>query len=381
MTKPVNTESTNTQAISAESRNIEQQQLKVIREKIDELDIQIQTLINERARCAQQIATIKIQGGENGNFYRAEREAQILRNIESRNTGPLSNKDVARLFREIMSACLALERPLKIAFLGPAGTYNHVATIKHFGGSIDEAPVRNIEEIFRTVESDQAHFGVVPIENSTEGVIAHTLDLLTHSSLLICGEVELRIQHNFISNEKNMHDIKKVFSHQQSLAQCRRWLDVNCPGITQYAVSSNAEAVRLIKSEPGTAAIAGRLAAEIYQLPILAANIEDEPENTTRFIVIGKNAVAPSGKDRTSLLVTASNKPGALQRLLKPLADRSISMSKIESRPSRRGVWEYVFFIDIDGHQDDILVAEALKAIELESSMIRILGSYPRAVL
>ena len=361
--------------------NEEQQQLKVIREKIDQLDSQIQALINERARCAQQVAAIKVQSGETGNFYRAEREAQILRNIESRNTGPLANKEMARLFREIMSACLALERPLKVAFLGPAGTYNHVATLKHFGGSIEEAPVRNIEEIFRTVESGQAQFGVVPIENSTEGVIAHTLDLLTHSSLLICGEVELRIQHNLISNEKNLRDIKKLFSHQQSLAQCRRWLELNLPGVEQYAVSSNAEAVRLSKSEPGTAAIAGRMAAEIYQLPILAANIEDEPENTTRFIVIGKSAVAPSGKDRTSLLIATNNKPGALHGLLKPLADRGIGMSKIESRPSRRGVWEYVFFIDIEGHQEDKQVAEALKAIEHETAMVRILGSYPRAVL
>jgi chorismate mutase / prephenate dehydratase len=381
MTKPAKPNTKNAEPMTTEPVSNEKQQLKAIREKIDALDIQIQALVNERASCAQQVAKIKIQGGENGNFYRADREAQILRGIESRNTGPLGNKEMARLFREIMSACLALESPLKVAYLGPEGTYNHVATMKHFGGSIDGVPVRNIEEIFRTVESDQAHFGVVPIENSTEGVIAHTLDLLTHSSLLICGEVELRIQHNLISNEKNIRDIKKVFSHQQSLAQCRRWLDVNCPGVTQYAVSSNAEAVRLSKAEPGTAAIAGRMAAEIYQTPILAANIEDEPENTTRFIVIGKNAVAPSGKDRTSLLVTATNKAGALQRLLKPLADRNIGMSKIESRPSRRGVWEYVFFIDIDGHQDDKQVAEALKAIELETSMIRILGSYPRAVL
>ena len=371
MTKPLN----------PEAMNAEQLQLKAIREKIDALDVQLQALINERASCAQQVATIKVQAGGNGNFYRPEREAQILRTIEARNTGPLANIEMARLFREIMSACLALERPLKVVFLGPAGTYNHAATLKHFGGSIDEVAVRNIEGIFRTVESDQAQFGVAPIENSTEGVIAHTLDLLTHSSLLICGEVELRIQHNLITNEKNLCDVKKLFSHQQSLAQCRRWLEVNLPGVAQYAVSSNAEAVCLSKTEAGTAAIAGRMASEIYQTPILAANIEDEPENTTRFIVIGKNAVAASGKDRTSLLVATGNKAGALQRMLKPLADRGIGMSKIESRPSRRGVWEYVFFIDIEGHQDDKLVAEALKAIELESAMLRILGSYPRAVL
>lgn len=359
----------------------EEKKLQNIREEIDQLDQQIQDLINQRASCAQKVAEIKIQAGESEHFYRPEREAQILRTIESRNKGPLSGKEMARLFREIMSACLALERPLKIAFLGPAGTYNHVATVKHFGNSIEQLPVNNIEDIFRVVEAGQAHFGVVPIENSTEGVITHTLDLLINSSLLICGEVDLRIQHNLISNEKSLDKVKKVFSHQQSLAQCRRWLDKNLPGVEHYAVRSNAEAVRLCKAENGTAAIAGKMASEIYQVPILKAEIEDEPDNTTRFIVIGKNAVPASGKDRTSLLVTTSNKAGALHELLKPLAARNISMSKIESRPSRRGVWEYVFFIDIEGHKDDPVVAEALKEIEHESAMIRILGSYPKAVL
>jgi chorismate mutase/prephenate dehydratase len=359
----------------------EQDKLKTIRTRIDDLDKQIQTLINERARCAQQVAEIKIQTGETDNFYRPDREAQVLRNIEARNTGPLANKEMARLFREIMSACLALEKPLKVAFLGPDGTYNHAASLKHFGGSIDALPVKNIEEIFRAVTSGEAQFGVAPIENSTEGVITHTLDLLTNSSLLICGEVELRIQHNLISAEKNLRDVKKVFSHQQSLAQCRRWLDTHLPGVEQFAVRSNAEAVRMSKAELGTAAIAGKMAAEIYEMPILVANIEDEPDNTTRFIVIGKNAVPPTGKDRTSLLVATSNKPGALHRMLVPLAQRGISLSKIESRPSRRGVWEYVFFVDVEGHKDDKAVADALAEIEHETAMVRILGSYPRAVL
>ncbi|TNF35092.1 MAG: prephenate dehydratase [Gammaproteobacteria bacterium] len=359
----------------------EQDKLKAIREKIDDLDLQIQTLINERAKCAQQVAEVKQQAGEHEHFYRPEREAQVLRSIQARNKGPLGNREMARLFREIMSACLALERPLKVAFLGPAGTYNHVATLKHFGSFIEEAPVTNIEDIFRVVESGEAQFGVAPIENSTEGVITHTLDLLTNSSLFICGEVELRIQHNLISSETSLKSIKKVFSHQQSLAQCRRWLDKNLPGVELYAVRSNSEAVRMCKDEPGAAAIAGRMASEIYQVPILKSEIEDEPDNTTRFIVIGKNSVPPSGKDRTSLIVATHNKAGALHQLLKPLASRGISMSKIESRPSRRGVWEYVFFIDIEGHKDDPVVAEALHEVEHETAMLRILGSYPKAVL
>lgn len=359
----------------------EKKQLQTIRERIDELDEQIQALINERASCAQQVADIKIKSGETDHFYRPEREAQVLRNIEARNKGPLEAEKMARLFREIMSACLALERPLKIAFLGPAGTYNHVATIKHFGQFIEPEAVNNIEDIFRTVESAQAHFGVVPIENSTEGVITHTLDLLINSSLQICGEVDLRIQHNLISNQKQLAEIKKVFSHQQSLAQCRRWLESHLPGVEQYAVRSNAEAVRLAKNEPNSAAIAGTMASDIYEVPVLVSEIEDEPDNTTRFIVIGREAVPASGQDRTSLLITTNNKPGSLFKLLQPLANRGIGMSKIESRPSRRGVWEYVFFIDIEGHTDDQNVAQALTEIEHDTAMVRILGSYPRAVL
>ncbi|MDH5471254.1 MAG: prephenate dehydratase [Gammaproteobacteria bacterium] len=355
--------------------------LKNIRDKIDQLDLQIQLLINERAKCAQEVAEIKLQSGEVEHFYRPEREAQVLRAIKARNEGPLGDKQMAHLFREIMSSCLALEKPLKIAYLGPAGTYNHVAAIKHFGSSIEQQPVNNIEEIFRVVESGLAQFGVVPIENSTEGVITHTLDLLINSSLLISGEVDLRIQHNLITNETRLKDIKKIFSHQQTLAQCRRWLDKNLPGVEQYAVRSNAEAVRLSKAEKNTAAIAGKLASEIYEVPIFKSEIEDEPDNTTRFIVIGRNGVPPSGEDRTSLLVATNNKPGALYELLKPLASRKIGMSKIESRPSHRGVWEYVFFIDIEGHKDEKNIAEALVEIEHESAMVRILGSYPRAVL
>lgn len=359
----------------------EQEQLRAIRDQIDGIDQKIQDLINERAACAQKVAGIKMASGTADTFYRPEREAQVLRAIEARNTGPLDGKEIARLFREIMSACLALERPLKVAFLGPAGTYNHVATIKHFGSSIEQNPVDNIESIFRSVETGQSHFGVVPIENSTEGVITHTLDLLINSSLLISGEVDLRIHHNLISHETDLKQIKTVYSHQQSLAQCRLWLEANLPGVDQYAVKSNSEAVRLCKDQKGCAAIAGKLASEIYQVPMLFEDIEDETDNTTRFIVIGKQPVPASGKDRTSLLLATSNKPGALHRLLKPLADRNIGMSKIESRPSRRGMWEYLFFVDIDGHKDDQLISEALAEMEHETAMLRILGSYPRAVL
>lgn len=359
----------------------EQNKLLGIRDRIDAIDKQIQALINQRAQCAQEVAEIKIKAGETEHFYRAEREAQVLTEIKKRNQGPLGDNAMAHLFREIMSACLALEKPIKVAFLGPAGTYNHAASSKHFGASIDQYPVNNIEEIFRAVETSESHFGVAPIENSTEGVIAHTLDLIINSSLLICGEVDLRIQHNLISSETELANITKVYSHQQSLAQCRRWLDANLPDAEHYAVRSNAEAVRIAKNEKGAAAIAGIMASELYEVPVLCSEIEDEPNNTTRFIVIGKNEVPPSGNDRTSLLVTTTNKAGALHQLLKPLAERGIGMSKIESRPSRKGVWEYVFFIDIEGHKDDPALSAALAEIEHESAMVRILGSYPKAVL
>ncbi len=359
----------------------EQNKLLDIRNRIDAIDKQIQVLINQRAECAQEVAEIKIKAGETEHFYRPEREAQVLTEIKKRNQGPLGEDAMAHLFREIMSACLALEKPIKVAFLGPAGTYNHAASSKHFGASIDQCPVDNIEEIFRAVETSESHFGVAPIENSTEGVISHTLDLLINSSLQICGEVDLRIQHNLITSETDLKTITKVYSHQQSLAQCRRWLDANLADAEQYAVRSNAEAVRMSKNEKGAAAIAGSMAADLYEVPILCAEIEDEPNNTTRFIVIGKDEVPPSGNDRTSLLVTATNKAGALHHLLKPLAERNIGMSKIESRPSRKGVWEYVFFIDIEGHKEDAPLSEALAEIEHDSAMVRILGSYPKAVL
>jgi len=358
----------------------EQNKLSGIRDKIDAIDIEIQSLINQRAACAQQVAEIKIKSGETEHFYRAEREAQVLIKIKQRNQGPLSDDAMARLFREIMSSCLALEKPIKVAFLGPAGTYTHMAASKHFGASIKQHPVDNIEDVFRSVETGFSHFGVVPIENSTEGVISHTLDLLINSSLKINGEVDLRIQHNLISTDQ-LENITKVYSHQQSLAQCRQWLDAHLPSAELYAVRSNAEAVRLAKEQKSAAAIAGAMAAELYDMPIVCEEIEDEPNNTTRFIVIGKENVPVSGNDRTSLIVSSHNKAGALHHLLKPLAIRDISMSKIESRPSRQGVWEYVFFIDVEGHQDDDKLAAALREIEHESLMVRVLGSYPKTVL
>lgn len=355
-------------------------QLRVLRERIDRLDEKLQALISERAACAQKIAKSKQQSGED-IFYRPEREVDVLRRVIERNRGPLANEEMARLFREIMSACLALEMPMKIAFLGPEGTFTQTAALKHFGHSVSTLPLGGIDEVFREVESGAAHFGVVPIENSSEGIVNHTLDLFMNSPLRICGEVELRIHHHLLGRGKSLHDIKRVLAHQQSLAQCREWLDANLPAVERVAVASNAEAARLARPDPACAAIAGSAAAEIYDLQVLAANIEDEPDNTTRFLIIGHLDPPPSGDDKTSLLVSGPNRTGSLMSLLEPLAKNRINMTRIESRPSRRGLWEYVFFVDIDGHAQDKRVRKALAELEKEAAFLKRLGSYPKAVL
>lgn len=354
--------------------------LKAIRDRIDGLDEQIQALINARAQCAQEVAELK-NGVPAANFYRPEREAEVLRKVIARNPGPLSGEEMARLFREIMSACLALEQPMRIAYLGPEGTFTQAAALKHFGHSVATVAHAAIDEVFRDVEAGACHYGVVPVENSTEGVITHTLDMFLNSPLKIVGEVQLRIHHNLLSKGDALAAVRRVYAHQQALAQCREWLDEHLAGVERIAMSSNAEAARHVAGETDAAAIASREAADIYQLRVLAGNIEDEPDNTTRFLVIGRETVAPSGRDKTSLLISAPNRPGALYDLLAPLAAHGISMTRIESRPSRRGMWEYVFFADIEGHGTDPKVAKALEALADKAAMLKVLGSYPRAIL
>ena len=355
--------------------------LQTLRERIDALDRQIQTLITQRARCAQRIGAIKQAAGATGNLYRPEREAQVLRRVIEANQGPLSNEEMARLFREIMSACLALEEPLRIAFLGPEGTFTQAAALKHFGKSIRSIPLRAIDEVFREVEAGSADYGVVPVENSTEGVVNHTLDMFLQSPLRICGEVQMRINHHLITRALDLPAVRRIYSHRQSLAQCREWLDVNLPQIEQIEVSSNGEAALRVRDQEDAAAIAGQSAADIYELPILVHNIEDEPNNTTRFLIIGTQPIAPSGDDKTALLVASLNRPGALFKLLEPLARHNVSMNRIESRPSRRGMWDYVFFIDLDGHAQDEPVAGMLTELREQASLFRVLGSYPKGVL
>jgi len=356
--------------------------LLAIRNQIDETDSQIQQLLNKRTAMAEEVARIKIANGEQVNdFYRPEREAMVLRQVMERNTGPLSDVEMARLFREIMSACLAAEKPLQVAYLGPEGSFTQAAVLKQFGGSVELQANSTIPDVFHAVETGQANYGVVPVENSTEGMVSHTLDRFINTPLKINGEVSLRVHHNLLSNTKSLNDIKVVYAHPQALAQCRHWLKEQLPNCELLPMNSNSEAAKKVSLEANSAAIASDRAAEIYDLSIIANNIEDETNNTTRFLVIGSQDVGPSGHDKTALLVSTKNKPGALQVLLKPLSDSGISMTRIESRPSRTGMWEYVFFIDIEGHSKDKSVADALELLEQESSMCRVLGSYPKAVL
>ena len=357
--------------------------LEQARVRIDAIDEKIHQLINDRARLAQLVGISKTRDGRTVDFYRPEREAQVLRMARARNAGPLRDEEILRLFREIMSACLAQQEPLKVAFLGPEGTFTQTAVFTHFGHSVRALPLASIDEVFHEVEAASADFGVVPIENSTEGTVNHTLDRLLGSPLKICGEVELRIHHHLMGAMSSLGRIQRICSHPQSLAQCRIWLEEHLANVELVAVSSNAEGARRARDESGTAAIAGETAAEVYGLKMLAAQIEDRSDNTTRFFVLGRKLFAPSGEDRTTLLVSVghTDAPGALFRLLEPLAEHRISMTRIESRPSHRRKWDYVFFIDFEGHADDPHVAKALQALKKRSSLFRVLGSYPRAVL
>ena len=349
--------------------------LRVHRDAIDVLDREILARLNERAMHAKAIGTLKV--GTGAAVYRPDREAQVLARLCEHNGGPLSDVAIIGVFRQVMSACLALEQKLRIAYLGPAGTFSHAAVGKHFGQFVDALPCATIDEIFRAGESGQADYVVVPVENSTEGAVGRTLDLMYTTDLVVCGEIKLRVQQNLLSNAAALDRIVSVYSHAQSLAQCAQWLARHLPGAARIPVSSNAEAARLAAQEEGAAAIAGEMAASIYGLAVLAAHIEDEPNNTTRFWVLGRQAVPPSGGDETSLVMSAANRPGAMHALLEPFAKHGVSMSRIESRPARTGLWEYLFFVDVVGHREDPRVAAALAELAGKAPFLKLLGSYP----
>lgn len=352
-------------------------ELNKFRAQIDSIDDELLKLFNQRAKLAQQIGHAK-----NGSaVLRPEREAQVLKRMVDANTGPLSAQSVSTLFTEIMSHCRALEEPLSVAFLGPQGTFTEAAAFKRFGHAHTGVACASIDEVFRKVESGEANYGVVPVENSTEGAVGRTLDLLMQSPLRMCGEVLLAVHQCLLSQDADLSKIKRVYSHPQSLGQCQDWLNTHLPHAERVSVASNAEAASLAAKEKHSAAIAGRQAAERFNIAVQAANIEDDPRNTTRFLVIGNQDVAASGNDKTSMVIAAPNRPGAVHDLLVPFAKHGVSMSKLESRPAKSGLWEYVFFVDIEGHQTDSKVAAALKELKIVAAFVKILGSYPVAMI
>jgi chorismate mutase/prephenate dehydratase len=355
-----------------------QDPLAALRQEIDALDRTLIENLSARAALARRVGQLKV-----GQMYRPEREAQVLRRIMAQNRGPLSDETMARLFREIMSACLAVERPITVAYLGPPGTFSEKAAVRHFGMEAATLPCPTIDEVYRGVESGAADFGVVPVENSTEGAVGRSLDLMPGTSLKVCGEVLVRIHQNLMAANSAIAfgDIARVYSHGQSLAQCHEWLNLNLPKAERIQVSSNAEAARRASDDATGAAVAGDSAAAHYKLNILATNIEDEPNNTTRFLVLGDYAPQPSGRDKTSLVLSARNVAGAVYRMLTPFAERGVSMSKFESRPSKAAIWEYLFFVDIEGHRDDANVASALEEVRNIAGYVKVLGSYPAAVV
>ncbi|MCG7755786.1 MAG: prephenate dehydratase [Nitrosomonas sp.] len=354
------------------------EELKQLRDQIDAIDNELLQLVSKRAGLAQQVGKIK----KSGIVYRPEREAQILARVQEQNPGPVSNEHIKHLFTEIMSLCRALEKPMSVAYLGPNGTFSEEAALKRFGSAISEVACDSIDDVFRTVESEAAHYGVVPVENSSEGAVGRTMDLLLQTPLTICGEIQLPVHQFLMAQQTDLARISKIYSHPQSLAQCHHWLKTNVPHLSHSALihaASNADAARQAAADNQAAAIASQRAAELFGLSICAENIEDDPKNTTRFLVIGKQIVAPSGKDKTSLIVSTNNRSGAIYTLLEPLAQYGVSMSRLESRPSRTGLWQYVFFIDLEGHQQDDNVAAAMAELRHKAAFLKILGSYPAA--
>jgi chorismate mutase/prephenate dehydratase len=356
-------------------------ELSEVRARIDGIDRTIQQLIAERAQWAQQVGKAKGPLKAAIDYYRPEREAQVLRMVVDRNDGPLNDEVLVRLFREIMSACLAQQEPLKVGFLGPEGTFSQQAVHKHFGHSAHGLPLSSIEEVFQEVEAGNADFGVVPVENSTQGTIQSTLDMFLTSSLKICGEVELRVHQHLLSRSGRIEDIERIYSHPQSFAQAKAWLRQYLPKIEKIPVASNAEAARRARNADDAAAIAGAAAANVYGLKIVAGPIEDRPDNTTRFLVLGRELFPPSGHDRTSLLIFIKDQPGALYNVLSPFAKHGLSMNRIESRPGHTGRWQYAFFVDIGGHVHDAAMKAAIEELEDYAQDLKILGSYPVAVL
>jgi len=349
--------------------------LTPLRQQIDAIDAQILDLLSQRGRIAQEVGHVKAE--TDAPVFRPEREAQVLRGVAERNPGPLKNQDVQTIFREVMSACRALEKRVTVAYLGPAGTFSEQAVYQQFGSAVAGLPCASIDEVFRATEAGTADFGVVPVENSSEGAINRTLDLLLATTTLISGEVSIPVHHSLMTKTGSMDGVTVVCAHSQALAQCQVWLNLHHPNVERRAVASNAEAAVMASQDPAIAAIASEMAGEQYQLGVVQAHIQDDPHNRTRFVVIGSLETGRSGHDRTSLVLAVPNTAGAVYKLLAPLATHGVSMTRFESRPARIGTWEYYFYVDVEGHRQDAPVARALEELQNNAAFFKLLGSYP----
>jgi chorismate mutase/prephenate dehydratase len=347
--------------------------IQKLRGQIDRLDDELLSLVNRRARLAREIGALK----NGAPAYRPEREATILRRVTQTNPGPLSTEGAAAIFREVISACRSLEQNARVAYLGPEGTFSEMAVLRRFGHAVEGVPCASIDEVFRAVETGGCQFAVVPVENSTEGAIARSLDLLLATPLKICAEIVLRVHQNVMCAKASLKSVKRVYSHAQSIAQCNGWLSRHLPHAERVPVASNAEAARRAAKEAGACAIGPDIAAMRYGMKIVASNIEDVANNRTRFLVLGDLEPGPSGRDATSIVMSAPNRPGAVRDLLNPIAKHGVSMSRLESRPTRIGQWEYYFYVDLIGHRSDPPMAQALTELAELAPLLKILGSYP----
>lgn len=346
------------------------------RQAIDKLDAEIVNLLNERTRHVLEIGALKLKTGE--EIYAPHREQAVLERIDKLNDGPITKDSLRAIYREIMSSALSLEKSMTIAYLGPEATFTHQAALLRFGSSLNYAPQKTISEVFNEVAKGRADYGVVPVENSTEGVVTHTLDMFADSDLKIVAQIVLPISHCLVSRIPKSK-IKRLYVHPQTLAQCRAWVQKNFPQAELIETSSNARSAELAAKDKTAAALAGVLAAEKYGLPILDHDIQDNPANATRFLVLGRQCSPPTGRDRTSLMLSIRDQVGALHQALAPFRRHRLNMTKIESRPSKRKVWEYFFFVDCDGHMNDRRVAKAITLLEQQCHFVKVLGSYPNA--
>ncbi len=348
--------------------------LKSLRNKVDSIDNNIIKLLNMRAQTTLNIARLKRKSGK--SVYSPDREREVLRKLAIINSGPLSSAAIEAIYREVMSCSLSLDRPLRIAYLGPEATFTHQAALKRFGSQVKYIACNSITDVFLEVERDNADYGVVPIENSIEGAVSHTLDMLVDSELKICSQAILDVVHNLLANSPK-NKIRRIYSISQVFGQCRIWLQENMPGVEKIEVSSTTRAAQIAAKEKGSACIASLLAAKVYKLRVIASDIEDSPHNVTRFLIIGKTDVAQTGLDKTSVIFSIKDKVGALHDMLMPFKKYRINLTKIESRPSKKRAWDYYFFVDLEGHRDNPRVKKALLELENKCRFMKVLGSYP----